>query len=243
MSGWLTRVERLISPRVTAAMIATPVDSPSRPSIQLMLLIIPTIQKIVNPMAIGGAKRDDPGPERVVDEVDLDAERDGARSQRDLTEELPARPQVEQVVQRAERGGDRSSEQQRRDPERMQRRRDGDQVGELVDDQEPAGHREERGGHDQPAAPRDRFAIDPPSPGPIHDPAQEQEPPDLRGEDERNQGGRHEDGDDRPDRGADPRDEGHAAGRPGTGKCDTIARTSAARRPGRTGRRDAGSPR
>ena len=34
-------------------MNATPVDRPSSPSIQLMLLIIPTIQKIVSPAAIG----------------------------------------------------------------------------------------------------------------------------------------------------------------------------------------------
>ncbi len=42
-------------PSVTAAIKATPDDSPSRPSIQLMLLIIPTIQKIVS------AGRDRPG--------------------------------------------------------------------------------------------------------------------------------------------------------------------------------------
>ena len=119
----MTRVERLIRPSVTAAMIATPDDSPSRPSIQLMLLIIPTIQKIVNPMATMAREADDPGAERVVDDVDLDAERDGARGQRDLTEELPARPQVEQVVHRPEHGRNRSPEQQRRDAERMQRRR------------------------------------------------------------------------------------------------------------------------
>ena len=44
-------------PSVTAAMNAIPDDSPSRPSIQLMLLIIPTIQKIVRPAATGPAKR------------------------------------------------------------------------------------------------------------------------------------------------------------------------------------------
>ena len=38
-------------PSVTAAMNATPDDRPSRPSIQLMLLIIPTIQKTVSPAA------------------------------------------------------------------------------------------------------------------------------------------------------------------------------------------------
>ena len=57
MSGWLTCVVRLIRPSVTAAMRATPLDRPSRPSIQLMLLIIPTIQNTVNPTENSGLKR------------------------------------------------------------------------------------------------------------------------------------------------------------------------------------------
>ena len=72
-------VVRLMMPRVTAAMKATPEDRPSRPSIQLMLLIIPTIQKTVRPAATG--RRSDrwkSGPERVGDEIDGDPERDGA---------------------------------------------------------------------------------------------------------------------------------------------------------------------
>ena len=40
-------VVRLSTPSVTAAMSAIPVDSPSRPSMKLMLLIIPTIQTTV----------------------------------------------------------------------------------------------------------------------------------------------------------------------------------------------------
>ena len=58
MSGWATTwVVRLMIPSVTAAMKATPDDRPSRPSIQLMLLIIPTIQKMVSPAATGPVKR------------------------------------------------------------------------------------------------------------------------------------------------------------------------------------------
>src|SRR3954462_14797925 len=52
-SGWPTWVVRLITPNVTAAMNDTPDESPSRPSIQLILLIIPTIQKIVKATATG----------------------------------------------------------------------------------------------------------------------------------------------------------------------------------------------
>ena len=72
MSGWRTTwVVRLMIPSVTAAMKATPDESPSRPSIQLMLLIIPTIQKIVRPAATGpGRSGDRPAAERVGDEVD-----------------------------------------------------------------------------------------------------------------------------------------------------------------------------
>ncbi len=47
MNGWPTgptAVVRLISPRVNAAISEMPVDSPSSPSMKLMLLIIPTIQ-------------------------------------------------------------------------------------------------------------------------------------------------------------------------------------------------------
>ena len=43
-------------------MSAMPVLSPSRPSIQLMLLIIPTIQNTVNPTENTGTNRITPGP-------------------------------------------------------------------------------------------------------------------------------------------------------------------------------------
>ena len=40
-------------PSVRAAMSETPVDSPSRPSIKLMLLIMPTIQRVVSRTGTG----------------------------------------------------------------------------------------------------------------------------------------------------------------------------------------------
>ena len=67
MSGWLTWVVRLRIPSVTAAMSATPVLSPSSPSIQLMLLIIPTIQNTVKPTEKTGENRRRQVGERVVD--------------------------------------------------------------------------------------------------------------------------------------------------------------------------------
>ena len=54
---------------MTAAINATPDDRPSSPSIQLMLLIMPTIQNIVKPAANGPSKRMHAGAERVVDEA------------------------------------------------------------------------------------------------------------------------------------------------------------------------------
>ena len=56
---------RLTTPSVSAAMTPIPDDRPSRPSMKLMLLIIPVIQMIVNPAAITPpkpSKRIRPGP-------------------------------------------------------------------------------------------------------------------------------------------------------------------------------------
>ena len=53
MNGWSMAVVSEIRPRVTAAISAMPDDRPSRPSMKLMLLIIPTIQTSVNPTAKG----------------------------------------------------------------------------------------------------------------------------------------------------------------------------------------------
>ena len=157
MSGWLTRVERLISPRVTAAMIATPVDSPSRPSIQLMLLIIPTIQKIVNPMAIGGAKRDDPGPERVVDDVDLDAEGDRPAAS-------AIWPRNCQRARRSNRSSSAPSAAATAPPSSSAATPSGCSDGgtairsaNSLTIRNPPATREERGRHHEAAAPRDRF--------------------------------------------------------------------------------------
>ena len=53
---------RLITPRVTAAMRAIPDDSPSSPSMKLMLLIIPTIQTTTNSAPQMPSRRITPGP-------------------------------------------------------------------------------------------------------------------------------------------------------------------------------------
>ena len=62
MNGCETVTVSEIRPRVSAAMRAMPDDSPSRPSMKLMLLIIPTIHSIVNPVANGPSSRIVPLP-------------------------------------------------------------------------------------------------------------------------------------------------------------------------------------
>ncbi len=62
MNGCEIVVVREISPSVTAAMSAIPDESPSRPSMKLMLLIIPMIQTIVKPAANGPSSTIEPGP-------------------------------------------------------------------------------------------------------------------------------------------------------------------------------------
>ena len=102
---------------------------------------------------------------------------------------------------------------------------------QFVHDQEPAGHGQERGGHH--AGPRSAgtgLTLTRRAPGrsTIRRRSRNRRSCGVRTKE--SDGGRQEDGDDRPDRGADTRDQGHAAGRPGTGKCATIDRTSPASR-------------
>ena len=79
---------------------------------KLMLLIIPAIHRTLNPIANGPSSWSDWPPERVRDEVDAVAEDDREQGQPELAGELPARPQVQGVVDHAERRRERAAEQQ-----------------------------------------------------------------------------------------------------------------------------------
>ena len=68
MNGW-AKTAMEMSPSVAAAMRAMPEDSPSRPSMKLIELIIPTIQTIVNPAANGPSSRMLPGPNGLLIDV------------------------------------------------------------------------------------------------------------------------------------------------------------------------------
>ena len=77
MNGCAIAAVSEIRPSVTAAISAMPDESPSSPSMKLMLLIMPRIQSIENPIANGPVRRMFPGPERVGDERDGDPGEDG----------------------------------------------------------------------------------------------------------------------------------------------------------------------
>ena len=62
MNGWAMVAVSEIRPSVSAAMRAMPDERPSRPSMKLMLLIMPTIHSIVNPTAYGPVRMMLPGP-------------------------------------------------------------------------------------------------------------------------------------------------------------------------------------
>ena len=192
-------------------MNATPVDRPSSPSIQLMLLIIPTIQKIVSPAAIGPteAKRIGAAAERVGDEVDRDPQGDCEAGQRDLTEQLDARPQVEQVVDGAEPSRDRPTEQQRRHLRWREGERDRHEVRTLVDEQEEAGDEQERGADRQATAARDGDRVDAPGLRSVDHPVAQDDGADHGREDQGEQPREHEADHDRAEGVADARDEGH----------------------------------
>ena len=101
---WLDRVgRRLITPRVTAAIRAMPVESPSRPSMKLMLLIMPTIQSSVATAATASEMwRVALERQRIVDAGDDHSKGEGEAGQQELAQELPAGAELEPVVEEAE---------------------------------------------------------------------------------------------------------------------------------------------
>ena len=162
---------RLSSPSVTAAISAMPLDSPSRPSMKFRLLIMPTIQTTVNAIPTGDGEQDVARPERVADEGDDDPRRDGDARERELAEELPARAEVEPVVEGADDGGqDRAAEQadevHRRDRRVAGHAREHRVRGATIP---PPTSRKAIDDRDAPAA-RERPVVDPPRIGVVEDP-------------------------------------------------------------------------
>ena len=158
MSGWLTWVVRLMIPSVTEAMSATPVLRPSSPSIQLMLLIIPTIQNTVKPIENGALNRITPSPNGLFTTVMPIPKATANRASPTWPEQLPASPQVVQVVQDADDGRRRSADEQRDEVRAFDVERRRDPVARLVEQGEGDGDDEERRGDRDTTRARDRAA-------------------------------------------------------------------------------------
>ncbi len=145
-------------------MNATPVDRPSSPSIQLMLLIIPTIQKIVSPAAIGPT-----------DEKRIGAPPSGLAMKSMVIPSATAKqasaiwPSSWTRARRSNRssmapsaGRDRPTEQQRRHLRWGEGGWDRHEVRTLVDEEEEAGDQQERGADRKAPAARDGDRVDAP---------------------------------------------------------------------------------
>ena len=99
-----------------------------------------------------------PVAERVVDDRDADPERDGDQGQPDLAGQLPARAQVEQVVDAAERGRRGTAEEQGQEVRGLEGQRRRHPAEPLVEQDEPAGDQQEGRSDREAAGPRDRAA-------------------------------------------------------------------------------------
>ena len=137
-------------------------------------------------------ERDDVAAERVRDERDADPEGDREDAEDDLAGELPARPEVEEVVDRAERRGRRPADQQRGQLV-GERRAQGLLDAERQEPAEVAGRDEDQRDRDErrrdgdAAASRDRDDVDAAGLRPVDHPVADDEPSDDRGQDQRDE--------------------------------------------------------
>ena len=155
-----------------------------------MLLTMPMIQNIAKPTANGPSSRRTPPPIGLLMKLIVIPRATAPPASADLPGELPAGAEVEPVVGRAEGRRDRPAEEERDGPRRLERAWNRDEIERPVDQQEERGHEQERRRNRQPARSRHRHQVDPASIGPVHDPVAEDDAPDERGEDQRQQGRR-----------------------------------------------------
>ena len=205
ISGWLTWVVRLMSPSVTAGDQRDAGGQAVEPVDPVDAVDHADDPEDREPDRERLAEPDDAVAERVVDHVDPDPERDRQERQPELASELPARAQVEQVVDAAERRGGRAAHEQR------------DEVARLRGSAASApSRRRSLSRTNPPATIRNAAAMArPPARGigrvltrrafgrsTIR--RRSDDPPDERRQDEREERGGDEDGDDRPDAGRRP---------------------------------------
>jgi len=171
---------------------------------------MPTIQKTVKPTAIGGASWRSPSPRgSLMKSIRIPAG-DDDRGDREVAEQLPARAQIERVVEHAD--GEPEERGHRREREARRADLDGDQervAVQAVDQPEREDREPERDGNAKAADARDRLRMPAPATGDVHEPEPARERADDRrrddGEDEREQrrageqqqGGRADRGEDR----------------------------------------------
>ena len=210
MNGWLVAVVIEISPSVTAAISAMPDDSPSRPSMKLMLLIIPTIQTIVNPIAYGPVEDDVAGAERVVEEGHRDPGHDGER-RRARPGRAAASGRGAGACRRGRRGSSPRPRRRAGRPAPSGRSCAGSctmsswSFAIRIADRDD----EERGRHGDAAAARDRPLVDPAVIGEVDVVEPDREPPDERRDQQRDQRRRRERHDEEREHLAERRDQAH----------------------------------
>ena len=108
--------------------------------------------------------------------VDADAQGDGAERQRELTGELPARPQVEEVVDRPEARRGRPTEEQCDEVGIGQVGRPRHPRRPLVEPHEGRPHEQEGGRDRKAAAACHGLGVDAPGRGMIHDVVAQDQP-------------------------------------------------------------------
>ena len=151
---------------------AMPDESPSRPSMKLMLLIMPTIQSKVTTAAMAPGITGCRSGKRVVDGGHGYAEGHGHAGQQELPEELPAGAELEPVVEKADPYGEYRSTQQCQDLRPFDYLRLIDEVhaDDAVREYQRHRHDHEAQHDGDSAAPSYGLLVDPPGLGPIDHP-------------------------------------------------------------------------
>src|SRR6185503_6151024 len=171
---------------------------------------------VARPERVADVGHDDPGPHR-------------DPGQEQLAQELPARPQVVPIVERADDRGDQGSEEQPGDVRVGERLRDVDAGQPAAGEGESATDHQE-GNHDRDApAARERLLVHAPGVRMVEDPVLADVADDPRGRHEGDQHRHHEPGDEDREHGACLNGPAHTASssnRPGTGKRATMSATS-----------------
>jgi len=145
---------------------------------------------------------------------------------------LPARPQVEGVVDHAEGGRQGATEQQPQQVAPIDRLRDGHERCDCIGGEQAHGHDDEGRGDGDAATAWDRRGIDPAVAGQVDGVEVDCEPPDQGGEGERDRSGTQERNQEQGNGGRRGGDEAHARPVSGRSTPPTAGFTGSGRGPG-----------